>query len=321
MDAIVKSPSTSVKAGKVKLPKSPFMDKAPLILVKESSSTSCKLELLNTRNSPLTVVKLFMDKAVNSSLANTCMDAPTVFKLSNAADSKLLYANTNEPLTASKEEIDTDDTSWMVKLEAQIKFSNLTTAWSLLNDKVKPSVTVSNPDKSMDEMFLLLLTFKTPMVLKSSKLSMDWTAVSDKVSDVTLAKPAFKLSTASAGKEIKDNSLALVNFVKSMVTNWVKASKDKDPVMLAKVAKLTDVMELELNTVTSPLMVETPLKSKAATASPVISMVPSKVGHEFKARTAVAAVMVVESEHESEDRAAVARRAKRAMTRGLNNII
>jgi len=124
-----------------------------------------------------------------------------------------------EPLTASKDEMETSPTSWMVKLAAQTKFSNLIVALSLLNDKVKPSVTVFKVDKSMDEMFLLLLTFNTPMVLKFKRESMDDKAVSDKVSEETLAKPEFKLSWAKDGNDTNDNSSAEVNLEKSMLFN------------------------------------------------------------------------------------------------------
>jgi len=214
-----KSPSTSFNFGKVKLPKSPDMANAPLMVAKLSSEMSCNKELLKTRNSPSISVKLAKDNDSKLSLAKTWKEEPTVFNESNSTESKPLYPKMKEPLTASKDEMETSPTSWMVKLAAQTKFSNLMVALSLLNDKVKPSVTVFKVDKSMDEMFLLLLTFNTPMVLKFKRESMDDKAVSDKVSEETLAKPEFKLSWAKDGNDTNDNSSAEVNLEKSMLFN------------------------------------------------------------------------------------------------------
>lgn len=122
-------------------------------------------------------------------------------------------------MTDSKLEISSEPTSWMVKLAAHCNFSKLTVALSLLKEMVKPWDTDSKPDKLTDEMFLLLLTFNTSMALNCNKLSMDDTAVSDKVNDETLAKPEPRLSPDKLGNEMKLNCFADVNWSNSMLCN------------------------------------------------------------------------------------------------------
>lgn len=80
-------------------------------------------------------------------------------------------------------------------------------------------------------------------------------AVSDKVNDETSARPEFKLSSENEGNEMKESSLAFCNWLNWIACNWVKASNDKEPVMLPKPEKSTAVMELELKMWMSPLTV------------------------------------------------------------------
>ena len=146
-------------------------------------------------------------------------------------------------------------------------------------------------------------------------------AVSDNVSDETLAKPEFKFKRAKDGKETNSNCLASDNLLKSTLCNCVNASSDKDPVMLDKPAKLMAATDDELKMSRSPLMVPTELKSKLASIpSPEISIVPSKVGQAFKAWTPEASVTVVEKEHFCEDESAKTSLASTATRKGLINI-
>lgn len=83
-------------------------------------------------------------------------------------------------------------------------------------------------------------------------------------------------------------------------------------------------MEEELNTLTSPLIDFTPLKSNAATSLPVMVIEPSKVGQEFNWEMAVAAVKVVDKEHELEEvelaaEATAAKRVKRTDGENIGN--
>lgn len=221
----------------------------------------------------------------------------------------------SEPFTYSKLLRSTSLTSWMVRLAAHCKFSNFTVALSELKDKVNPSVTDSKPDKSIEVMFLLLLTFKTSMVRNCKRLSIEESAVSDKVSWDTLAKPAPKLNEASEGKEMKDNCWAEVKDEKSMLCIWVRAENSKDPVTLDKPLRVMSVMDDELKNTTSPEITSTPLKSKDATSSPVTVISPAKVGHELRPTMSEEAEIVAVVEQESAELEAAATSAAAAAKR------
>jgi len=97
--------------------------------------------------------------------------------------------------------------------------------------------------------------------------------------------------------------------------------KSKEPVTFSKPEKLMAWMDDELKMDKSASTTSTELKSKLATWSPVISILPSKVGHEFKFSTAEAAERVVEREQEfEEEEAAATNLARIANTREFNNI-
>lgn len=91
--------------------------------------------------------------------------------------------------------------------------------------------------------------------------------------------------------------------------------------MLPKPEKSMAVMDDELKMLMSPLTVWTWPKSRLPMASPVISMVPSKVGQEARSEMAEAAEMVVESEHFWEEESAAATRPATPKTRDLNNMM